>query len=146
MPYDTRFIHRKTPVMSLVRMVEPVYNSAINVMKGVNAMPADNQDQTPQANGTQSGGDQGMGTPPANPIPRNFSNPLATASGPQVSIDQGAHPNLAFQPLPQPTGPQPYHLALDHVLSADQIAAINAAGRLVFHSVGDTGGIKNPQV
>jgi hypothetical protein len=127
-------------------MAEPVYNDSINVMKGANAMPDDNQDQTPQANGAQSGGDQGMGNPAANPIPRNFGNPLARASGPQVSIAQGVHPNLGFQPLPQPTGPQPYHLALDHVLSADQIAAISAAGRLVFHSVGDTGGIKNPQV
>lgn len=50
-----------------------------------------------------------------------------------------------FRPLPPPTGPAPYHLALADVLPPDQLAAITSAGRLVFHMVGDTGGVMTPQ-
>jgi hypothetical protein len=49
-----------------------------------------------------------------------------------------------FQPLPAPTGTAPFHLALSDVLTGDAMAAIEAAGALVFHCVGDTGGIMNP--
>lgn len=49
---------------------------------------------------------------------------------------QGHQP---FRPLPAPTGPYPYHLKLDAV-----VAGAGADGKLVFHCVGDTGGIKTP--
>jgi hypothetical protein len=49
------------------------------------------------------------------------------------------------QPLPQPTGPAPYHLSLDQILPAATMQAIQTAGRMVFHMVGDTGGVKSPQ-
>ncbi len=44
----------------------------------------------------------------------------------------GTHPNQIFHPLPPPTGPAPYRLALESVLPPDRIQQINAAGRLVF--------------
>ena len=49
------------------------------------------------------------------------------------------------QPLPAPTGQPPYHLSLDNVLPAASMQAIRASGKLVFHLVGDTGGVKAPQ-
>jgi acid phosphatase type 7 len=42
---------------------------------------------------------------------------------------------------PEPTGPSPYHLSLDKILSQKEIASIKAAKILVFHATGDTGGI-----
>jgi len=120
----------------------------MNMLEGANTMQGDTQGQTPQTNGDQGTGasaGQRSGSTSLNPLPqRNFSNPLATTPGVQVSVDHGEHPNLAFQNLPQPTGSQPYHLTLDQVLPG-QLAAIQAAGKLVFHAAGDTGGIKSPQ-
>src|SRR5438034_278520 len=55
-----------------------------------------------------------------------------------------AHPTVKFQPLPPPTGSQPYHLSLEQVIP-DKVPAIENAGRLVFHTAGDTGGVKSPQ-
>jgi hypothetical protein len=49
--------------------------------------------------------------------------------------------NQPFQDLPAPTGLPPFHLSLDGVLSAEAIQRIHDAGRLVFHAVGDTGGV-----
>jgi acid phosphatase type 7 len=47
--------------------------------------------------------------------------------------------NQKFQPLPAPTGPEPYHLLLENILSGEQIKAIDSAGKIIFHTVGDTG-------
>jgi hypothetical protein len=72
-------------------------------------MPDETQGQTPQmtgSSGTETGAIQNSGSTTLNPLPeRNFSNPLATTPGIQVSVTHGEHPNLAFQNLPQPTGP-----------------------------------------
>lgn len=46
-----------------------------------------------------------------------------------------------FQPLPAPTGSAPYRMALSSVLSMVDMAQIEASGKLVFHTVGDTGGV-----
>jgi hypothetical protein len=54
------------------------------------------------------------------------------------------HGHQPFRPLPAPTGNQPYHLDLAALLPADQLDEITRAGRLVFHMVGDTGGVKTP--
>jgi hypothetical protein len=43
--------------------------------------------------------------------------------------------------LPKPTGNPPFRMDLSTILSADEIAAIKSTGRMVFHSVGDTGGV-----
>ena len=53
--------------------------------------------------------------------------------------------NQPFRPLPPPTGTTPYHLSLDHIVSADVLAAIQQAKRMAFHIIGDTGGVKAPQ-
>jgi hypothetical protein len=50
-----------------------------------------------------------------------------------------------FQPLPPPTGEPPFRLNLADVIGADAVAAIEQAGTLVFHAVGDTGGVKSPE-
>jgi len=54
------------------------------------------------------------------------------------------HGHQPFRPLPAPTGMPPYRLALTDILPPDEIKAITDAGRLVFHLVGDTGGVKTP--
>ena len=49
-----------------------------------------------------------------------------------------------FQPLPVPLGQPPYHFDLEAVIPGiTHLAAKN--GRIVFHTTGDTGGIKNAQ-
>jgi DNA repair exonuclease SbcCD nuclease subunit len=47
-----------------------------------------------------------------------------------------------FQPLPKPLGQPPYHFDLETVLPGITDSATKL-GKLVFHVVGDTGGIKN---
>ena len=48
-----------------------------------------------------------------------------------------------FQPLPTPLGQPPYHYDLESAVPG--IGAHSAQiGKLVFHAVGDTGGIKDP--
>jgi len=71
-------------------------------------------------------------------------------------IHQGQRPNLIstkvqtsnenqkFQPLPQPIGKSPYHLSLDNILSSDEILKIVNSKGIIFHCVGDTGGVKSP--
>jgi len=54
------------------------------------------------------------------------------------------HRTQRFQPLPQPLGEPPYHFDIENVLPGITKRALNA-GKLTFHSVGDTGGIKNPE-
>jgi hypothetical protein len=49
----------------------------------------------------------------------------------------------AFQPLPPPPGKPPFRLDLADLVGKARIKAIKNAGKMVFHSVGDTGGIKD---
>lgn len=46
-----------------------------------------------------------------------------------------------FFNLPAPTGNPPFHLDLSAILSSDAIQKINTNKRMVFHTVGDTGGV-----
>lgn len=78
------------------------------------------------------------------PYERHFGIPPRLAED-QVARDQTALPNQVFQPLPAPTGPAPYRLDLASVLPAAAMSSIEGSGRMVFHCVGDTGGIKDPQ-
>ncbi len=48
-------------------------------------------------------------------------------------------PHFPFQPLPPPNGEAPFRYDLSHLLHPDAVADIVKAGKLVFHSVGDTG-------
>jgi len=54
------------------------------------------------------------------------------------------HRTQRFQPLPEPLGEPPYHYDLETAVP-DLGKAIKDAGGLVFHTVGDTGGIKHPE-
>ncbi len=59
-------------------------------------------------------------------------------------ISPYTHRTQRFQPLPAPLGEPPYHYDLNAVLPG--IAGQAAAnGKVVFHTVGDTGGVKHPE-
>lgn len=49
-----------------------------------------------------------------------------------------------FMPLPAPRGPWPYRLELADLLPAASVDAIDRAGHLRFHAVGDSGGVPDP--
>ncbi len=59
-------------------------------------------------------------------------------------IDPNKHPLQPWRDLPPPSGLAPFHLALDTILSAQAISTIANSGAMVFHSVGDTGGVNTP--
>jgi Icc-related predicted phosphoesterase len=49
-----------------------------------------------------------------------------------------------FQPLPSPTGKAPFHLDIKEVISKTVYNAIIQNKRMIFHTTGDVGGVKNP--
>lgn len=59
-------------------------------------------------------------------------------------IDPDTHPLQPWRDLPPPTGLPPFHLSLDAILDPGTIKNINENETLVFHSVGDTGGVNTP--
>jgi hypothetical protein len=69
------------------------------------------------------------------------TNPKSHATGSKLPVQSHTFvdPHFPFQPLPTPTGPAPYRFDLSQLLHADEVAKITAAGKLVFHTVGDTG-------
>ena len=80
------------------------------------------------------------------PTNNNFGRPLRSASDQLAgAVDAARIPPQVFQPLPPPTGQPPFRLELDTVIGAEAVAAIEQAGALVFHAVGDTGGVKSPE-
>jgi acid phosphatase type 7 len=76
---------------------------------------------------------------------RRFSRSVSPTGGLVIRRTPEPLSNQRPQPLPAPTGQPPYHLSLDSVLPAASMQAIRASGKLVFHLVGDTGGVKAPQ-
>ncbi len=105
---------------------------------------------------TPSKTSQGRNVPPrpAAPMPPQLVlQPGQTRTRPPRGKAQ-AHPGVQpltpltaaqpVEPLPKPLGQPPYHYELEAVIPG--ITAIAAGqGSLVFHCVGDTGGIKNPE-
>lgn len=79
-----------------------------------------------------------MSTPPTRFAHRRRSAAEQLAGGART-------PPQPTQPLPPPTGAPPFRLDLASVIGDDKAAAIETAGTLVFHTVGDTGGVKSPQ-
>lgn len=71
--------------------------------------------------------------------PRNKSQ-ASPGVAPLTPFSQGAQ---KFQPLPQPIGQPPFHYDLERALPGVTKKA-QELGKLVFHCVGDTGGVKNP--
>jgi hypothetical protein len=49
-----------------------------------------------------------------------------------------------FQNLPQPTGLYPFHLSLSTILTDQAMQQIRDSAHMVFHAVGDTGGVNTP--
>jgi len=77
--------------------------------------------------------------------PRRFGRVLPPSEQPIIRQQPDAATQQPPQPLPKPTGSAPYHLSLDQVLTPAAMQTIQSSGRLVFHIVGDSGGVKNPQ-
>lgn|SRR5262245_11690222 len=63
----------------------------------------------------------------------------AVRAAPDARRERRRNPANAFRNLPEPSGVYPFHLELGEVLGPQAIADIQAAGKLVFHAVGDTG-------
>lgn len=70
----------------------------------------------------------------ADPMPKWF----------HTIVDPAKNPLQPFRNLPAPTGQPPFHLALDTVLSDEAMATIQKSRKMVFHAVGDTGGVNTP--
>ena len=83
--------------------------------------------------------------------PRPSGGALAQVDRPSAAMAPealvaAAAARAAFQPIPfAPKGPAPYRLDLAAVLGQGPVDAIRAAGRMTFHSCGDTGGIRDPK-
>jgi hypothetical protein len=58
----------------------------------------------------------------------------------QVTRAHPPHASQRFQPLPTPSGPFPFRVALDSIVGADSAAA----DAVSFHVIGDSGGVKFP--
>jgi hypothetical protein len=71
--------------------------------------------------------------------PRNKSQ----AHGGVHPVSSFAQGSQKFQPLPDPLGQPPYHYDLESIIPGIGQQASDL-GKIVFHTVGDTGGIKNP--
>jgi acid phosphatase type 7 len=59
-------------------------------------------------------------------------------------IDPEKHPLQPWRDLPQPSGLPPFRMSLDSILDPQTIKSITDNEKLVFHSVGDTGGVNTP--
>ena len=80
---------------------------------------------------------------------RSLTKPVSFADrGPtvemQMSIRRPIEPDGGFVALPPPSAAAPYRRALADVIGPDRMAAIEVAGELRFHCVGDTGGWRDP--
>src|SRR5271157_4110554 len=62
----------------------------------------------------------------------------------QTIVDPNKNPPQPFRDLPPPTGVPPFRMTLDSILAPTSIDSINNSGTLVFHAVGDTGGVNTP--
>ena len=66
------------------------------------------------------------------------------SSDPARATRAPVFPGSPFQTLPSPTGVAPYRLQLADIIP-DAVHAMQAAGGLVLHMVGDTGGVLDPK-
>jgi hypothetical protein len=73
--------------------------------------------------------------------PKKAAAPKSHAANSTLQVQSAGFvaPHFPFQPLPTPNGPPPYRFDLSQLLHPDEVAKIAAAGKLVFHSIGDTG-------
>jgi hypothetical protein len=59
-------------------------------------------------------------------------------------VDPDKNPPQAWRDLPSPPGLPPYRLNLDTILDSATLKGIADSEKLVFHAVGDTGGVNTP--
>jgi predicted phosphodiesterase len=78
------------------------------------------------------------------PATRRFHIPRASAQRQLRGRTRTPHHQKAL-PLPPSQGKAPYRLDLAEIIGAKAVAAIKKAGKLSFHTVGDSGGIKQPE-
>jgi acid phosphatase type 7 len=62
----------------------------------------------------------------------------------QTIVDPRKDPHQPWRDLPPPTGQAPYRMDLSAILGPAAIKSITQSGKLVFHAVGDTGGVNTP--
>ena len=77
---------------------------------------------------------------------RNFGRPRLSQRTLTFTLSAPAFAGAAFQELPTPTGPAPYHLDLKNVIDKKLHKAVVDKGQMVFQISGDIGGIKRPEV
>src|ERR1043165_10162603 len=76
---------------------------------------------------------------------RNFGRPRLSRDALKFTLSTPAFRGSAFQPLPTPTGPAPYHLNLADVIDKKLHKAIVDKGKMVFQISGDNrAGRKHP--
>jgi hypothetical protein len=54
--------------------------------------------------------------------------------------------HFPFQPLPPPNGAPPFRFDLGQLLAEEEVSRIQQGGKLVFHSVGDTGDYRGKEM
>ncbi len=59
-------------------------------------------------------------------------------------VDTEKHPQQPWRDLPPATGLPPYRMGLESILDQATVDKIKHSNKLVFHSVGDTGGVNTP--
>jgi len=62
-------------------------------------------------------------------------------AGFSTEVDSRGKSSTGWFDLPPATGTPPYRMSLDSILTPDAMSKITASNRLVFHAVGDTGGV-----
>ena len=83
------------------------------------------------------------------PIHRAFGDPdltpdnFSSFSKQEISADSAAKGIAQLEPIPPPRSVTPMDLSA--VIGADATQKIQSSGKIVFHTVGDTGGIHNPE-
>ena len=82
-------------------------------------------------------------TLPKSPHNHPFA-PDRTPPGFHTVVDPDKHPPQPWRDLPPPTGFLPFRMSLDAILDKTTLQAIKSSGKLVFHAVGDTGGVNTP--
>lgn len=63
---------------------------------------------------------------------------------PEFHTIQSPSQSQPWRDLPAPIGLPPFHLSLADILTPEAIQTIRQSARLVFHTVGDTGGVNTP--
>jgi hypothetical protein len=62
----------------------------------------------------------------------------------QTIVDPDKNPPQPWRDLPAPTGALPFRMTLGSILAPESIQSITKSRTMVFHAVGDTGGVNTP--